>query len=98
MFMVSWEGRPPGDKAEWIEVIKSVFSGATGTYLVRFRPGANGWRFDIDVHDDPLEGTEVIANSPDTIRFNLVQALKEKGKPVDADWRQAPSPPSRPPR
>jgi hypothetical protein len=90
MFMVAWEGRPPGDKAEWIDAIRSVFAGATGTYRVRFRPGTNGWRFEIDCRDEiPPEGMDVVANSPDTIRFNLVQALREKGKPIDPDWRQA---------
>jgi len=87
--MVAWEGRPPGDKAEWIEAIKPVFAGAAGTFRVSFRPGPNGWRFDLEVRDDALpESLGVIANSPETIRFNLVQALKEKGKPVDPDWRE----------
>jgi hypothetical protein len=90
VFMVSWEGIPPADKSEWIEAIRNVFAGATGTYRVRFRHGEHGWRFDLECRDDDLfEDLEVVANSPDTIRFNLVQALKEKGKPVDPDWRDS---------
>jgi hypothetical protein len=99
MFMVAWEGPPPRDKAEWIDAIQGVFAGAEGTFRVVFRPGAHGWRFDLEVRDDPpAESMDVIANSPETIRFNLVQALKEKGKPVDPDWREperGPGPASR---
>jgi hypothetical protein len=88
MFMVAWEGKAPGDKAEWIEALKGVFAGAVGTYRVTFRPGANGWRLDLECRDDALgDDAAVIANSPDTIRFNLVQALVEQGKPVDPEWR-----------
>ena len=86
--MVAWEGKPPGDKAEWIAAVKAVFAGASGTYRITFRPGSNGWRLDLECSDDVLdENVDVIANSPDTIRFNLVQALVEQGKPMDPDWR-----------
>lgn len=86
MFMVAWEGGPPKDKAEWMEVLNEVFGGASGTYRVRFRPGPRGWRFDVECEEDTREESmSVIANSPETIRFTLVQALREKGKQIDAD-------------
>ena len=97
--MVGWEGRPPPDKVEWIDAMKPVFHGATGTYHIRFRPGPNGWRFDLKCRDlVVVDDPDVVSNSPETIRFNLVQALRERGKPVDPDWREAEPPPAKPAR
>ena len=88
MFMVAWEGKAPADKAEWIEVLRGVFTGTSGNYRVRFHPGPAGWRFEIECRDEPnVELLGVVANSPETVRFTLVQALREAGKPVDPDWR-----------
>jgi hypothetical protein len=30
---------------------------------------------------------EILANSAESVRFNVYQALVEKGKPLDANWR-----------
>ena len=88
MFMVAWEGNAPADKAEWIGVLQGVFMGTSGSYRVRFRPGPAGWRFEIECCEAPdVEALGVVANSPETIRFTLVRALTEAGKPVDPDWR-----------
>lgn len=90
MFMVAWEGKAPKDRAEWMEILRGVFAGASGTHRLRFFPGPGGWRFELESRDDaPHPDMEMVANSPETIRFNLVQALKEKGKPVDPNWREA---------
>jgi hypothetical protein len=88
MFMVAWEGKPPADRAEWIEVLRGVFTGTSGNYHIRFHPGRAGWRFDLECRVEfDGETLGVVANSPETIRFTLVQALTEAGKPVDPDWR-----------
>lgn len=87
MFIVAWDGEPPKDKGEWIQILQEVFAGASGTYRLRFHPGPRGWRFDLECRDDPTPArADVIANSPQTVRFTLVQALREKGKPIDPDW------------
>jgi hypothetical protein len=86
MFMVAWEGAAPGDRAEWIQAMRPVFAGSAGTYRVKFLRGPRGWRLHVDCQDAGEERAGVIANGPDTIRFNLLQALKERDKPVDADW------------
>jgi hypothetical protein len=87
MFMVAWEGGAPADRAEWMKVLQEVFGGASGTYRVRFMRGARGWTFEIECTEDTRpESLTVVANSPETIRFTLVQALREKGMPIDADW------------
>ena len=89
MFIVAWEGDPPEDSAEWIDILRQVFAGTSGSYRVRFRPGRAGWRFTIECRDEPdREGLDAVANSPETIRFTLVQALLEEAKPVDPHWRE----------
>jgi hypothetical protein len=30
---------------------------------------------------------EILANSPESIRFNVYKSLADRGKPVDANWR-----------
>jgi hypothetical protein len=86
MFMVAWEGQAPPDKGEWIQAMRPVFAGSAGTYRVKFLRGARGWRIQVACEDAGSQHPDVIANGPDTIRFNLVQALRERDKPVDPDW------------
>jgi hypothetical protein len=89
MFMVAWEGKAPKDRAEWMEILQAVFAGAAGTHRLRFHPGPNGWWFELESRDDmALEDSEMVANGPDTIRFNIAVALRERGKPIDPDWDQ----------
>jgi hypothetical protein len=86
MFMVAWEGQAPQDKGEWMQAMRPVFAGSAGTYRVKFLRGPRGWRIHVDCEDAGEERGDVIANGSDTIRFNLVQALRECQKPVDPDW------------
>ncbi len=88
MFMVSWEGQAPADKAEWIAVLREVFAGELGAYLVRFQRAKNGWRFALEWRpDEHLSDEELVANDPESVAFNLQQVLLEQGKPLDPDWK-----------
>ncbi len=42
MFIVAWEGGPPPDKAEWIQILREVLAGELGSYRVVFSKGARG--------------------------------------------------------
>jgi hypothetical protein len=88
MFMVKWDGEPPSDKQEWMDILKDVFASTYGSYRVRFYPGAKGWKFKLEFREDlgMAEG-EILANSAESVRFNVYQALVERGKPLDVNWR-----------
>ena len=87
MFIVRWEGGSPGDRAEWISVLREALSGELGSYRVCFLRGDKGWRFVLDYRPESHpEGEEVVANSPETVAFNIQQLLLDSGKPLDADW------------
>ena len=88
MVMVRWDGEPPSDKLEWIEILSDVFASTYGSYKVRFYPGSEGWKFSLECREDlGMPEGEIVANSADSIRFNLYQALVERGKPLDSNWR-----------
>jgi glucan biosynthesis protein len=87
MFIVKWEGEAPADKAEWIAVLREVLSGELGSYYVRFQRSEKGWRFTLDWRpDDRLKDEELVANNPESVAFNLQQALTQRGKPLDPSW------------
>ncbi len=89
MFILQWKGRPPDDSEDWVRILREVFSGTTGSYRIWFHRGEHGWKFDFEWREDlgtPGEG--LVANSPDSLRFNVFQALTEQGKPLDPDWRR----------
>jgi hypothetical protein len=88
MFIVAWEGTPPPDKAEWTEILREVLAGELGSYRVVFRHLARGWRFDLEWRDDGRTGdTDVVANSPDSVGYNVYVNLAGNGKPLDPSWR-----------
>ena len=88
MFIVGWQGSPPQDKKEWIEILTDVLVGCTGAYRIRFYPGAKGWKFECECREDlGFQGEEVVGNSPDSIRFNIYHALTTHGKPLDPSWK-----------
>ena len=98
MFIVAWEGMPPPDKAEWTEILREVLAGELGSYRVVFRNSGRGWRFELEWRDDGrgTDDGEVIANSPDSVAYNIYVNLAGSGKPLDASWRpweHAPEPP-----
>ena len=87
MFIVRWEGGGPEDKAEWVAVLREALSGELGSYRVCFLRGDEGCRFVLDYRPESHpEGEEVVANSPETVAFNIQQLLLDSGKPLDADW------------
>jgi hypothetical protein len=90
MFIVAWEGTPPPDKAEWTEILREVLAGELGSYRVVFRHAARGWRFELEWRDDGRTGdSELVANSPDSVGYNIYVNLAGSGKPLDPGWRPA---------
>jgi len=89
MFIVAWEGTPPPDKAQWIETLREVLAGELGSYRIVFRRGAHGWRFELEWRDDGNADAEAVANSPDSVAYNIYVTLVAGGKPLDPDWRPA---------
>ena len=90
MFIVAWEGTPPPDKAQWIETLREVLAGELGSYRVVFRRAARGWRFELEWRDDGRTGeAEVVANSPDSVGYNIYVTLLGSGKPLDPGWLPA---------
>jgi hypothetical protein len=87
MFIVKWEGVPPEDKPEWIQVLRETLASELGSYRVVFEPGQEGWRFSLEWRpDDQLHEDGLIANSPDSVAFNIYQAMLDAGKPMEPGW------------
>jgi hypothetical protein len=88
VFIVAWEGTPPPDKQEWTAILREVLAGELGSYRVVFRHGAKGWRFELEWRDDGRSGDgELVANSPDSVGYNIYVNLAGSGKPLDPGWR-----------
>ena len=87
MFIVAWEGTPPPDKAEWIAILRQVLAGELGSYRVVFQKHEKGWRFTLEWRPGPPADDEaVIANSPESVAYNVYVNLVGNGKPMDATW------------
>jgi len=88
MFIVAWEGAAPPDKAEWIEILREVLAAELGSYRVVFKKGARGWRFALDWRQDEQAGEEaLIANTPESVAYNIYASLVGRGKPIDPAWK-----------
>jgi hypothetical protein len=88
MFIVAWEGSPPLDKAEWTAILREVLAGELGSYRVLFRNTSRGWRFELEWRDDGRSrDADVVANSPDSVVYNIYVNLAGNGKPLDPSWR-----------
>jgi hypothetical protein len=88
VFIVAWDGKPPDDKTEWIGILREVLASELGSYRVLFRRDALGWRFALEWRPDPLfEGEDLIANTPESVAYNIYASLAGRGKPVDPGWR-----------
>jgi hypothetical protein len=88
MFIVAWEGGAPPDKAEWIQILREVLAGELGSYRVVFSRAKHGWRFALEWReDDPARDEPVIANSPESVAYNIYVNLAGSGKPIDATWK-----------
>ena len=87
MFIVRWEGGGPDDKAGWMAVLREALSGELGSYRVCFLRSEKGWRFVLDYRPESHpEGDVVVANSPESVAFNIQQLLLDGGMPLDPDW------------
>ena len=88
MFIVTFEGVPPPDKAEWIEALRETLAAELGSYRVVFTKGARGRRFALDWREDARAGDEaLIANTPESVAYNIYVSLAGTGKPIDPTWR-----------
>jgi hypothetical protein len=88
MFIVAWEGTPPPDKDAWTAILREVLAGELGSYRVVFRRSARGWRFELEWRDDGRSGdSELVANSPDSVGYNIYVNLAGGGMPLDPGWR-----------
>jgi hypothetical protein len=88
MFIVAWEGKAPSDKAEWIEILREVLVAELGSYRVVFKKAPRGWRFTLEWRQDERAGDEaLIANTPESVAYNIYLSLTEGSKQVDPTWR-----------
>jgi hypothetical protein len=88
MFIVAWEGKAPPDKAKWIQILREVLAAELGSYRVVFKKGARGWRFALDWREDERASDEdLIANTPESVAYNIYVNLANSGQPVDPTWR-----------
>jgi hypothetical protein len=88
VFIVAWDGEPPDDKAEWTGILREVLASEPGSYRILFRKEAGGWRFTLDWRQDPrFEGEDVVANTPESVAYNVYVTLAGGGKPLDPGWR-----------
>jgi len=92
MFIVAFEGAPPPDKPEWIEILREVLAAELGSYRVVFKKNARGWRFALEWREDERAGDEaLIANTPESVAYNIYVTLAGSGKPIDPTWRPGPT-------
>src|SRR6185436_17435726 len=88
VFIVAFEGTPPADKGEWIDILREVLAGELGSYRVVFRRASRGYRFELEWRDDGRSGDgEMVANSPESVGYNIYVNLAGNGKEIDPGWR-----------
>jgi hypothetical protein len=88
MFIVAWEGKAPPDKADWIRVLREVLASELGSYRVVFSQAKRGWRFTLEWREDePSRDESLVANSPESVAYNIYVSLAGSGKPIDATWK-----------
>ncbi len=88
MLIVSWEGTPPADKADWVGILREVLAGEVGAYRVVFSRAERGWRFTLEFREDERSRDEaLVANSPESVAYNMYVSLADSGKPVDPTWK-----------
>jgi hypothetical protein len=91
MFIVRWDGGAPADKAEWIEILRETLASELGSYRVVFHRGSGGWRFALEWRpDDQVDDEGLIANSPNSVAFNILRGMIDQGKPIEPNWSPPP--------
>ncbi len=81
MFIVKWEGTPPPDKARWIAILRETLASELGSYRVVFTREGEEWRLSLDWREDDRAREEgLVANSPESVAYNLYVNLTEAGK------------------
>jgi hypothetical protein len=94
VFIVAWESTPPPDKAQWTAILREVLANELGSYRVLFRKHPRGWRFTLDWRPgQPADDEAVIANSPESVAYNIYVNLAGGGKPMDPGWTPGGNPP-----
>jgi hypothetical protein len=87
MFIVRWEGPAPTDKRAWIDALREALGAELGSYRVVFEPAGAAWRFALEWRaDDQVPDDVLVANSPESVAFNIFHGLVERGLPVDTSW------------
>jgi hypothetical protein len=88
MFIVGWEGGAPADKEEWIAILRDTLASELGSYRIVFKRGDEGWRFALEWREDERAREEgLVANSPESVAYNVYVGLAEGGKPIDPEWK-----------
>jgi hypothetical protein len=88
MFIVGWKGGPPADKGEWIAILRETLASELGSYRIVFTREGESWRFTLEWREDEGALEEgLIANSPESVAYNIYVGLAGGGKPIDANWR-----------
>jgi hypothetical protein len=85
MFIVGWEGGAPADKGEWIAILRDTLASELGSYRIVFTRAGKAWRFALEWREDERALEEgLVANSPESVAYNIYVGLSEGGKPVEA--------------
>jgi hypothetical protein len=93
MFIVAWEGGAPPDKTEWIAILRDTLASELGSYRVVFKREKRGWRFALEWREEQqAEDEGLIANSPESVAYNLYVSLAGGGKPIDPTWKPGDNP------
>jgi TonB family protein len=93
--VVKWEGENPPDKGAWYAVLSEALGDKAGFYWVRFYREAEGWRFDLERHQESGSREPTYRPADESIALHVYTLLVESGKPLDPGWRPfAPSPPA----
>src|SRR5512135_3783510 len=87
--MVSrWEGEPPSDKQEWVEVLFDALGEEASFYWVRFYQNPGGWRFDLERHGETPgpNAWSSYRRADESTALRVFASLVERGKPLDPSW------------
>jgi TonB family protein len=85
--VLRWEGGPPPDGQEWVDVLSRALGQESGFYWVRFYRQPGGWRFDLERRSEPgPEGGSGYRRADESVLHRAFTALAESGKRLDPSW------------